>query len=207
MDINLYYPDCDNELITFIIPNTYNSVIVFIFSFKIKDKTNIKDINQSTKLVSGYEKKFYGIDMTLSMMPHSGDSGDDDDENKHVSGYIVSCVRLPFICTQLVVSGHFTDALSVAIVQIKNETQIWHIFGVKKHTETNVSKKIIGVYINENGRNVFYRKELIKMEGSVPAAFMQALIRPTNNVMDLDLTTYAAPQVKRKECDVTLIHK
>ncbi|UJZ88957.1 ac146 [Erannis ankeraria nucleopolyhedrovirus] len=197
MDINLYYPNHDSDIITFTITNTFNSITVFVFSFTNGD--NQINLNMPTKLVSGYEKNYRQIDTKLSVL--------DENHTDKVDGYIISCIRLPYIATKLISLPNFSEPLSTVITQIKNETQIWHILSVRKYREQKMCKKILGVYINENGRDVFYKKETILAQGNVPSGFISTLTKHTNNVHDLDMGIFVYPHVKRSNENVSLIFK
>ncbi|AHH82605.1 EP23 [Buzura suppressaria nucleopolyhedrovirus] len=184
MDINLYQPRADSELITFTIPHTLNSVTLFIYGYE--HTTTATTSATKTKLVSGYEKNYRAVHMTMTVLKSS----------LKIDGYVISCVRLPYICTNLINSAHFRVPLLIAIVQMKSETQVWHIFAVKKHREPIPHKKIIGVTVNNNGHDIFYSKELIGVQGNVASAFVTALMRHTNNVTDVDISNFTHPHVK-----------
>ncbi|AWW14378.1 ep23 [Hyposidra talaca nucleopolyhedrovirus] len=181
MNINLYHPRADSKLITFTIPHTINSVTLFIYEFEHTTTTAIK-----SKLVSGYDKNYRAINMNLSVLESS----------LKIDGYVISCVRLPYICTRLINSAQFKMPLLIAIVQVERETQVWHIFAVKKHREPPAFKKISGVTVNDHGHDTFYQKELIGIRGNVSSTFIAALTRHTNNVLDVDMNNLVHPHVK-----------
>ncbi|QHB21668.1 ac146 [Artaxa digramma nucleopolyhedrovirus] len=199
MNINLYYPNNQDNasLITFTMPNGLISINVFVFNFIINSGNN-NDNGILTKLVSGYEKNYRKIDMCIHTLS-------DEQNQKKIDGYVVSCIRMPFIANKFITLPDFSMPLSIVIVQIYNETQVWHVFGVRKHYEPKTFQRVGGVYVCENGNEVFYKKELIAVRGNVPASFVAALSKHVNNINDLDIVTITHPNIVHNKENVTLI--
>ncbi|ACO53459.1 EP23 [Euproctis pseudoconspersa nucleopolyhedrovirus] len=198
MNINLYYPnDRDNDLITFTIPSGLVSIDVFAYNFKV---SAVNDFGESkkitTKLVSGYETHYRKINMNIFTTL-----------NEKIDGYVVSCVRLPFVATNFITLPNFSKPLSIVVVQIRDETQVWHVFGVRKHFEFKVFQRVQGILVCQNGNERFYKKELIAVCGNVPATFVTAMGRHTNNTLDLNMIIVTHPHIRHNKENVTLIIK
>ncbi|QWO71537.1 AC146-like protein [Orgyia pseudotsugata single capsid nuclopolyhedrovirus] len=204
MNFSLYYPcgdDNGNDVITFTLLHAYNSVTVFVFG--IADVTDTHDSAPITRLVSGYEKNIHRrINMNVTIMKQDAVGA----ESK-LNGYVISCVRLPYISTKLITTPTFNAPPTVVIVKNNQHTEVWHIFSARKHVEAPNSKKITGLFVNENGRDVFYPKELINLNGNVPNEFVSALAKHTNNVQDVDIGIFMYPDVQKNENNIYFTHK
>ncbi|ABI35691.1 early 23kD protein [Ectropis obliqua nucleopolyhedrovirus] len=198
MDINLYCPHHDNELITFTFINSVNSVVIFVYSLT-NNKIGVPLTYIKTKLVSGYEKKNNKINMNMvsvsnDLMGHS-----------KLDGYIISCIRLPYVCHKLVKGNNLAAPLCVTVMQTRHQIEIWHVFGVKKLGESKKIKKICGVYIDENGHNVFHKKDLICVRGNIAACFIKSLSQPVTNGNDINIATIVNSELKCNNGDVTIV--
>nr|WUR10841.1 hp [Calliteara abietis nucleopolyhedrovirus] len=170
-----------NSLITFSLPATLNSISIFAFNSTINSDDNDDDdaaavVRLTTGLVSGYEKT-RPVNFVVEIINRPL-------INK-VDGYVISCVRLPYISTKLITSPQFSASPTIVIVQTANHFEVWHVFGIRKHAEQKNLKAVTGVYINESGVDVVYRKEYVLLRGNVPAAFVSAFATQTN-VNDVD---------------------
>ncbi|ABY65734.1 early 23 kDa protein [Orgyia leucostigma nucleopolyhedrovirus] len=188
MNVNLYYPcrqDNDNDVVTFTLLHAINSVIVFVFGVD-----SVTDVAQQTRLVSGYEKNAYRrINMNITTV-HADD------------GYVISCVRMPYICMKLLTSCAFTAPPTIVIVKCNQAIEVWHVFGVRKRAERTNFNKIVGVYVNERGHEILYNKEMLVLTGNVPAAFVSTLSKHINNVQDVDVGAFFYPDIQTNEYDI-----
>ncbi|AIU41261.1 ep23 [Sucra jujuba nucleopolyhedrovirus] len=195
MFINLYQPAADDNkpLITFISPSSINAITSFIYSYVASTGAVTSSSHTTTKLVSGYEKKMYRkVSFSLSIVNNSNDDSAND-------GYVISCVRLPYISMGLLKNVRFELPLGVIVVQLETMgvPQVWHVFGVRKRREPPTFKKIIGVTVNENGHDVFYAKELINLRGNVPSAFLSFVAKHTNTMQqDIEIINFAYAHVR-----------
>lgn len=215
MDINLYYPERNRNLLTFTLHSSINSVKIHMFRFAENKRDNhnaadVPDVATPTKTVSGYEKKYRAISMTMAVMKAPAETGN----NHKIDGYVISCIRMPYVAAALVEHASFTRPLCVAVVKIviandggddynninndnaANEIQVWHIFSVKRGMESQAFKKITGVITHNQGHASFYLKELISVRGNVSSAFITDLSGNSTRIVDLELLRVTNPRIQ-----------
>ena len=191
MNVNLYYPEYNDNLITFSLTSSVNSVNVFVF----RGGQYETDTVAVDRLVSGFELATREINFRLELVA-----------DKVVDkAFIITCIRLPFLAKQLIAHPNFTRPVTAIYVQTSNETQVWHVLSVRRGREQNSLIGIKGVSITINGRELFAVKERIAMRGNVPAAFVSALAEQSTD--DTRLTQLLYPHVKCVDEHVSIIKK
>ncbi|AXS67688.1 ep23/ac146 [Cryptophlebia peltastica nucleopolyhedrovirus] len=198
MKVHLYRPTYDNSIITFVCPTSINGFNIVLFC----DDTEKDDKDEviSTKLVSGYENTpKRKVHVVLDIL-------NEIDMKKFKDGFVVSCVRLPYIYSKLIFNEYFTTPLSLVVMTSKTEDQVWHIFSVRRKTELLSTKKIKGVnLVDENGRDVFIKKELIAVTGNVPANFISILSKPISHEKNFEIVTHMWRNIKTKNDPVRIV--
>ncbi|QEI03643.1 EP23 [Rachiplusia nu nucleopolyhedrovirus] len=204
MIVNLYYPsDINNNLITFSIFNAINSIS--ITTFEINEAVPTYDLDNVpartvTRLVSGYERARRSINIVMKCI-----RAPPADRSLLRNSYIVSCVRLPFVCVKLMMNKQFSRAVLPVVVDCNKEIQVWHIFGVAKNHEPGSLQKIKGVNVCQDGVEVYYDKELIVLSGNIPASFIAALSKTTTYVEDIGMAAFVYPFLSVNREDATIV--
>ena len=185
MNVNLYRANDDNNIITFSMLHTINSINIFVFQIRSPPSTTTTE-PIITRLVSGYEKGLRNISMKMTCV-----SSPIMDRN----AYIVSCVRAPCVLLKLMASKKFSRPVAPVMVQCNGETQVWHVFSVAKGKELNSMTRIRGVTVWLDGAETYIDKELIYLTGNLPSAFLSSLSKNTPNVDDVDTLKLVFPSL------------
>jgi Nucleopolyhedrovirus protein of unknown function (DUF884) len=163
MNVILYCPADNRNLLTFNMVTSINSMELFLFQTRSTDDSTD---GQSAKLVSGHEKGRRTVSITLRC----------EEEllsKQHFSStYLVTCFRAPFVITKLL-----SYNIWPLLMFNENETQIWHVIAVKKRSEPIRSRRIRGLMVCVNGIETFIEKETISLSGNLPVAFIAALLK------------------------------
>ncbi|AUF81538.1 ac146 [Malacosoma neustria nucleopolyhedrovirus] len=208
MNVNLRYPplpqfdvvnDVKKKLITFSLFDSINSSKVFLFAINddVMNGNDTATIDTHTKLVSGYETGARSINMNMSIVNYQP-------TNVTSKDYFISCVRLPFVSTSLITNKHFSKPLSLLTMQTYTETQVWHIFTVRKGKEPITFHKIRGVSIWFNNEHIFYAKEVIRLHGNIPSVFITNLLKDFTNVKNVQQIKFICPNIDIRDDTVTI---
>lgn len=194
MNVNLYYPRDNENIISFSMLDTINSINIFVFQIGAAPTTTTPPPPTfiSTRLVSGYEKGLRNISMKIQSVSSSYD--------RHA--YFVSCVRAPYVLLRLMAHRNFTRPVAPVVVKCDGETQVWHVLGVCKGRELLSIGRIRGVTACVNGVETYIGKELIALSGNLPSAFVSALTRNAPNVQDVDVMKLIYPTLQINNEDV-----
>ncbi|ADD73722.1 ORF13 [Lymantria xylina nucleopolyhedrovirus] len=196
MNINLYYPNNRlDKIFTISIPASANSIGLFLFNYKNDLSETIND-NLDTRLVSGFETSRRRVDMflrTVATVPRGV-----------FNAYVVACVRLPFVAANLLTHYAFNANLGLAVVQNETEAQVWHVMSARKGFEPASIARVTGVSVTVDDADRYYPKELICMQGNVPAELIKCMDAslPDKNV--LQAINFLYPHVKINHEDVTI---
>ncbi|ACI28855.1 agip154 [Agrotis ipsilon multiple nucleopolyhedrovirus] len=198
MNVNLYCPhDNDENIITFSMLNTINSISIFVFQIGAAPTSATSTAATTTRLVSGYEKGLRNICMKLECV---------SSYNRHA--YLISCVRSPHVLLKLMAHRNFTRPVAPVIVKCNNgETQVWHVLGVCRGKEIASIARIRGVTVCEDGVESYIDKELIALTGNLPSAFVAALTRNAPKMQDVDVIKLIYPALRINDEDVVVDFK
>ncbi|AUV65409.1 hypothetical protein [Alphabaculovirus myunipunctae] len=182
MNVNLYSPstiiDDNSNLVTFTMLDTINSIKIFVYSVGVVDDASASTLQ--TRLVSGYER---GGSRDINMRVECASTTTTTTTDKHA--YLISCIRAPYVLARLIAHKGFTRNVAPVLVRFGDETQVWHVFGVRKGKESASIKRVRGVTVCENGIESYIAKELIVLRGNVPAGFVAALSKNAPHVQDV----------------------
>ncbi|AAZ38313.1 ORF-147 [Agrotis segetum nucleopolyhedrovirus A] len=177
MNVNLYRASDNENLMSFNVLHTVNSIKVFIFQMG----PPAAELSV-TRLVSGYEQGLRSVCMKMQCV-----------SSYDRQAYLISCVRAPYVLRRLIESKNFTRPVAPIVVQCGSETQVWHVFSVCKGKELASIARVRGVTVCENGVEAFIAKELIALTGNLPSAFVAALSRNAPNAQDVDVIKIIYP--------------
>jgi hypothetical protein len=190
--------DDKKQLITFSMFDSINSSKVFIFAIKNDDDDTVT-IGTQTKLVSGYETGARSINMNMSIVNERSRL-----TNSTTKDYFISCVRLPFVSTSLIMNEHFSKPLSILTMQTYTETQVWHIFAVRKGKEPVALNKIHGVSVWCRDQHIFYTKEVIRLHGNIPNVFISNISKDFTNVKNIQQIKFIYPDIDIRDDAATI---
>jgi hypothetical protein len=209
--VNLCYPpppqfdvvddDAVKKLITFSLFDSINSSKVFLFAINddVMNGSDTTTIDPHTKLVSGYETGARSINMNMSIVHERYQP-----TNVASKDYFISCVRLPFVSTSLITNKHFSKPLSILTMRTYTETQVWHIFTVRKGKEPVTFHKIHGVSIWCHDEHVFYAKEVIRLHGNIPSVFITNLLKDFTSVKNVQQIKFIYPNIDIRDDTATI---
>nr|QGW49148.1 hypothetical protein [Chrysodeixis includens nucleopolyhedrovirus]QGW49848.1 hypothetical protein [Chrysodeixis includens nucleopolyhedrovirus] len=204
MIVNLYYPKDKDNLITFIMINAINSINIIPFQINESNDTDDNDINRnfaSTRLVSGYERgRGNRVNIAIQMKCLSPPI----DRAAVRNTYVISCVRLPFICVRLMSHQNFSRPVLPCIVDCKGETQVWHIFTVNKNHEPASFQRVRGVTVCVDGIENYHPKELVILSGNIPSHFIASLSKTNTSPIDVEMAHFVYPNVCINREDVRI---
>nr|QGX02408.1 maco-A 163 [Mamestra configurata nucleopolyhedrovirus A] len=186
MNVNLYCAKDNDNIITFSMLGTINSINIFVFTIGPPIA-----VGGGTRLVSGYERGLRNICMNVECVA-----------SYDKQAYLISCVRVPYVLTKLIAHKHFSKPVAPIVVRSNNETQVWHVFGVCKSRELSSIKRVKGVTVCENGHEKYVAKEMIALRGNLPAAFLAAITRNAPHVQDVDVMLNMNPNLRVNMEDV-----
>ncbi|WBB27255.1 AC146-like protein [Mythimna sequax nucleopolyhedrovirus] len=188
MNVNLYCARDNDDIITFSMLNTINSINIFVFSVGPPIA-----VGGGTRLVSGYERGLRNICMNVESVA-----------SYDKQAYLISCVRVPYVLTKLIAHKHFSKPVAPIVVRNNNETQVWHVFGVCKSRELSSIQRVKGVTVCEGGQEKYIAKEMIALRGNLPAAFLAAIARNAPRVQDVDVMLNMYPNLRVNIDDVSV---
>jgi hypothetical protein len=186
MNVNLYCPRDNDNIISFSMLGTINSINIFVFTIGPPIP-----VGGGTRLVSGYERGLRNICMSVQCVT-----------SYDKQAYLISCVRVPYVLVKLIAHKHFSKPVAPVVVRCNGETQVWHVFGVCKSRELASIQRVKGVTVCENGIEKYVVKELIALRGNLPAAFVTAISRNAPQVQDVDVMRNVFPNLHINAEDV-----
>ncbi|AIE47857.1 ac146-like protein [Peridroma alphabaculovirus] len=192
MNVNLYCPQGSDNVISFSLLGSVNSISIYLFDIGAPINSGHGGA-VATRLVSGYERGLRNICMNLECVTSY-------DKN----AYLVSCVRTPYVLRKLMVNKNFARTVSPMVVQARGEVQVWHVLGVCKGKEIASIARVRGVSVCENGVESYVAKEIIALRGNIPAAFVAALSRNSPHVRDVEAAQCVYPWLRINDEDVTV---
>ncbi|AAR28779.1 ORF15 [Leucania separata nucleopolyhedrovirus] len=199
MDINLYEPFRQANLISFTIADAPNCIVRMMFRYECGESAPCQDYKTTTRLVSGYEKTKRPILMNIRQVHNVKEC---------VGNYVISCFVLPFVSLGLVQHKSFNRSINVVVVRNDaRAVQVWHVLCMRKSSESASMRSIRAIsFARDETTDMLdsYGKLLFCVSGNVPSRFVQYMSKNGTNVNDIDALLVAEPQLAVNNSPVLL---
>jgi Nucleopolyhedrovirus protein of unknown function (DUF884) len=161
MDLNLYQPSINDNLILFTTLSASNAVNSYVFG-RNDDEIDSDPVAATTQFVSGMDRR-RKIKMRISIMT---------EPVSRSQAFYISCIRLPYLSTALIRHERFSRPPTAVVVNDATAgTEVWHVLAAKRGYEAKDAAKIDGIQLGSK----YVQKDVLIVRGNVPAGFISFL--------------------------------